>query len=177
MIFQGQSPGREYHLGRDRPKMRCWPNTTDHLRIKGESTKLLPPVSWSRSHMVPAKKTLNSLLNYVLLWEFKVMWCRTTLTRQYTLENGWWPSSPFSGRNGSIKINITTQLRLRLMNFFGAFEATSPELFASPVEKENFCQGLCLIIEGHILFSNMECTSNQMNLLPKKPPNTEKTSS
>ena len=152
MIFQGQSPGREYHLGRDRPKMRCWPNTTDHLRIKGESTKLLPPVSWSRSHMVPAKKTLNSLLKYVLLWEFKVMWCRTTLTRQYTLENGWWPSSPFSGRNGSIKINITTQLRLRLMNFFGAFEATSPELFASPVEKENFCQGLCLIIEGHILF-------------------------
>ena len=60
---------------------------------------------------------------------------------QYIFENGWWPSSPFSGRNGSIKINITTQLRLRLMNFFGAFEATSPELFASPVEKKEFLSG------------------------------------
>ena len=110
-FFQGQSPGRFYQLGRDGPKMRCWPCTTNHLRIKGESRSCYPQLVWSWSHVVPAKKTLNSLLKYVLLWEFKVMWCRTTLTRQYTLENGWWPSSPFSGRNGSIKINITTQLR------------------------------------------------------------------
>ena len=73
------------------------------------------------------------------------------------------------GRKGSIKINITTQLRLKLNEFsLVGFKATSPEPFASPVEKKEFLsRAFCLNRGPYFFFSNMECASNQMTLLPK----------
>ena len=62
------------------------------------------------------------------------------------------------GRNGSIKINITTQLRLRLNEFsLVAFKATSPEPFASPVEKKEFLAGPLSYNRGPYFFFSNRC--------------------